>query len=262
MRMSADPARTLLALWAGLILLFLYLPIAVVVWASFNRTEVIRFPISSYSLDWYRKLFSNVHLHDALGNSLTAAVSTAVAAIVIGIPLAVGMHRYSERSTRFIAAAVSMPMMAPRLIIGIALLNLFVLVDFPLSLVSVVAGHTIVALPYVVLIVGARYARADLSIEEAAWDLGASRLRTFLQVTLPNLLPAIAGATLIAFTLSFDEAVVSFFLAGVETTLPVQLWSMLRFGISPEINALATLTLLVSVALAVLAEIVIRSAAK
>ena len=262
MKTPVDGTRVFLGAWTVFLLLFLYLPIVVVVWASFNRTEVIRFPITDYSLDWYTKLLSNSHLHSALGNSLTAALSTAILAILVGVPLAVGMHRFSSRLSRMMSAAVSMPMMAPRLIIGIALLNLFVLVNFPLSLASVVAGHLIIAIPYVVLIVGASYARADLTVEEAAWDLGASRMRTFAKVTLPNLLPAIAGSTLIAFTVSFDEAVVSFFLAGVETPLPVQLWSMLRFGITPEINALATLTLVVSVSLAILAETVIRSAAK
>lgn len=262
MRPGFDHARAGLLVWTSLLLLFLYLPLIVVVWASFNHTEVIRFPIRGYSLVWYEKLFSNRHMHDALANSLIVAVCTAVFSVSIGVPLAVGIQRFNNRTRQILAAAVSTPMMAPRLIVGIALLSMFVLAGFPLSLTSVVAGHSVIALPYVVLIVGARYASLDRYTEEAAWDLGSSRLRTFLEITLPQLKPSIIGAVLISFTLSFDEAVVSFFMAGVETTLPVQLWSMLRFGITPEINALATLTLVVSILIAVLAEVSIRAASK
>jgi len=240
------------------ILVFLYFPIVIIVWASFNETEVIRFPIRSYSFEWYEKLFRNEQIHLALINSLIVSVFASIFSIIFGVPLAVGIQRYGDRSRRFLSALVATPMMTPRLIIGIAILNLLVVLRVPLSLYSVVLGHMVMVLPYVVLIVGARYANSDRFVEEAAWDLGSSRLRTFLQITLPSLRPAIFGALLISFTLSFDEVVISFFLTGVDTTLPVQLWSMLRFGISPEINALATLTLFVSITFAVMAEVAIR----
>jgi spermidine/putrescine transport system permease protein len=133
-------------------------------------------------------------------------------------------------------------------------------VQIDLSLLTVIAGHVVIGLPYVVLIVSARLVGFDRHLEEAARDLGASTWTVFREITLPLLRPAIVAGALISFTLSFDEVVVSFFTTGRENTLPMSIWSMLRFGITPEINALATLTLAVSMAAALLAEVLIRRA--
>jgi spermidine/putrescine transport system permease protein len=157
-------------------------------------------------------------------------------------------------------SASSVPMMVPHLILGIALLSFFNIVEADLSLLTVIAGHSIVAFPYVFLIISARLVGFDPSVEEAARDLGASTLTIFLEITLPLLAPAILAAALISFTLSFDEVVVTFFTTGTDNTLPMMIWSMLRFGITPEINAIATLTIVVSCVMAGLAEIAIRRA--
>jgi spermidine/putrescine transport system permease protein len=143
-----------------------------------------------------------------------------------------------------------LPMMTPRLILGIALLTFYNFLSVDLSLATVIAGHVVIGLPYVVLIVSARLVGFDRSLEEAARDLGAGP--DAREITLPLLRPAIVGGALIVFTLSFDEVVVSFFTTGTQNTLPMTIWSMLRFGITPAINALATLTLVFSMAIALL----------
>jgi spermidine/putrescine transport system permease protein len=150
-------------------------------------------------------------------------------------------------------------MMTPRLVVGIALLNMFNLLSMQLSLLTVIVGHTVVAVPYVILVVTARLVGLDPRIEEAATDLGATRTRVIVDILLPLLRPAVLGSALIAFTLSFDEVVVTFFTTGTENTLPTTIWAMLRYGITPEINAVSTLTMIATVVLALGAEAMIRS---
>ena len=149
-------------------------------------------------------------------------------------------------------------MMVPRLIVAIALLTLYNLVRGDLSLLTVISGHVVMTLPYVTLISSARLAAFDRSMEEAAWDLGAGTVTIFKEITIPFLKPAIIAAGLMSFTLSFDEVIVTFFTTGTENTLPMVIWSMLRFGLTPEVNAIATLTTLVSATFAVVAEVSLR----
>ena len=151
-------------------------------------------------------------------------------------------------------------MMVPRLIIGIALLTFYNLFQADLSLLTVIAGHVVMTMPYVILIAAARLVGFDKTLEEAAWDLGAGTFTIFREITIPFLMPAIVAAGLMSFTLSFDEVVVTFFTTGNENTLPMIIWSKLRFGITPEVNAIATLTVIVSGLFAVIAEIYLRRA--
>jgi len=150
----------------------------------------------------------------------------------------------------------------PRLILGIALLTFFNLFQAHLSLATVVFGHVVFTLPYVVLIVSARLVGFNPALEEAARDLGAGTFTVFWRIVLPLLRPAIVGGALLSFTLSFDEVVVTFFTTGTDNTLPMMIWSMLRFGITPEINAVATFTILISGLAAVTAELMIRRSQK
>jgi spermidine/putrescine transport system permease protein len=249
-----------LAAWTGLMLVFLFAPLVVVVIFSFNDSEITTLPLKGFTLHWYRKLAANRDVRDALVNSVLVAACTVVLATSLGVLAAVGIHRYTTRLRGVVNGLVMLPMMTPRLILGIALLTFYNFVHIDLSLLTVIAGHVVIGLPYVVLIVSARLVGFDRNLEEAARDLGASTWTVFREITLPLLRPAIVAGALISFTLSFDEVVVSFFTTGRENTLPMSIWSMLRFGITPEINALATLTLVVSMAVALLAEVLIRRA--
>lgn len=261
------PARARLALgdvalaaWTTLMLVFLFAPLLVVVIFSFNDSEITTLPLRGFTLHWYEKLAAKREVREALVNSLLVASCTVVLATSLGVMAAVGIHRYTTRLRSLVNGLVMLPMMTPRLILGIALLTFYNFVQIDLSLLTVIAGHVVIGLPYVVLIVSARLVGFDRHLEEAARDLGASTWTVFREITLPLLRPAIVAGALISFTLSFDEVVVSFFTTGRENTLPMSIWSMLRFGITPEINALATLTLVVSMAVALLAEVLIRRA--
>lgn len=254
------PTTPLFALWTALVLLFLFAPLVLVVLFSFNTSEISIFPIRGFTLEWYGRLAANTTFRAALVNSFIVAGATVILATALGVAMATGVHRYAARWRTVLRSASSLPMMVPHLILGIALLSFFNIVQADLSLLTVIAGHSIVAFPYVFLIISARLVGFDPSVEEAARDLGAGTLTIFLEITLPLLAPAILAAALISFTLSFDEVVVTFFTTGTENTLPMMIWSMLRFGITPEINAIATLTIVVSCVMAGLAEIAIRRA--
>lgn len=258
--MRRDPARYILGAWTGLILLFLFAPLFVVAIFSFNDSTISRFPLSGFTLGWYRKLFEDQSIHEALRNSLVIALATVVCSCILGILAAVGIHRYGGRFASALRALSLTPMMVPRLIIGIALLTFYNLLGADLSLLTVIAGHIVMTMPYVILITMARLVGFDRSLEEAAWDLGASTFTVFREITLPFLRPAIVAASLMSFTLSFDEVVVTFFTTGNDNTLPMIIWSKLRFGITPEVNAIATITIVVSALFAVIAEISLRRA--
>ena len=247
-----------LAAWTGLMLVFLFAPLAVVVLFSFNTSEISTLPIRGLTLNWYRKLGGNETFRTALANSLIVAAATVVLATGLGVAAAIGIRSYTGRFRGVLRTAATTPMMVPRLILGIALLSYFNLMRTDLSLVTVIFGHVVFTLPYVVLIVSARLVGFDDSLEEAARDLGAGTITILREITLPLPRPAILASALIAFTLSFDEVVVSFFTTGTDNTLPMLIWSMLRFGITPEINAIAALTIAVSTALALAAEMLLR----
>ncbi len=258
MRAKRNTSAVLLGAWTALVLLFLFAPLILVALFSFNNSEISVFPIREFTLRWYARLAENEDFRVALGNSLFVAGMTVVIATTLGLLAATGAHRYAPRLRTALRSGASLPMMVPHLILGIALLGFYNLVQIDLSLVTVIMGHSVVAFPYVFLIVSARLVGFDSSLEEAARDLGASPARIFWEITLPLLAPAILTAALISFTLSFDEVVVTFFTTGTDNTLPMVIWSMLRVGITPEINAIATLTVVVSCVMAGIAEVVIR----
>ncbi|WP_341912098.1 ABC transporter permease [Ferrovibrio terrae] len=258
--MRRDYVKLGLGIWTAVVLVFLFSPLVIVALFSFNDSTISRFPLSGFTLAWYRKLFSNAALHEALWNSLIIAFATVVVASSLGILAAVGIHRYGGRAAGSLRAFALTPMMVPRLIVGIALLTFYNLLQADLSLLTVIAGHIVMTMPYVILIASSRLVGFDKAMEEAAWDLGASTFTIFREITIPFLKPAIIAATLMSFTLSFDEVVVTFFTTGRDNTLPMIIWSMLRFGITPEVNAIATITVLVSGAFAVIAELSLRQA--
>jgi len=246
---------------------FLYLPIALIVVYSFNSNPVNMMIWDSFSLDWYRSLFglsnrlgdnatyvdSTDQLLAALRNSLVVALTTTAISTVIGTLTALALARYRFRLLKFYRVMLFMPMLMPDIVLGIALLIFFVGVGVPLGKISIIIGHCTFLISYVFLIVSARLAGMDTRLEEASADLGASPWTTFRRVTLPQLLPGVIGGALLAFIISMDDLVITYFIAGVDsTTLPVFIYGMIRRGIKPEINAIATLLLLASLLIAAL----------
>jgi spermidine/putrescine transport system permease protein len=251
-------SSALLGLWFAAVVLFLFFPLFVVVLFSFNTGEISVLPIQGFTLAWYAKLFDNQSIANSLYNSLFVAGFTVVVSVVLGVSFAIGIARRGGRLSIGLLGFAAAPMVLPRLILGVALLTFVSAVGVRLSLVTVMLGHSLIGIPYVVLIVHARLANFDYRLEEAAWDLGAGFFHVLWTITLPLIAPAIIAAALIVFTLSFDDVVVAVFLTGVDNTLPMLLWGLLRYGITPEVNALASITLLVSGITAVFAEVMLR----
>ncbi len=237
-------------LWVGY--LFLYLPIIVVVVMSFNASKNL-FVWRGFSFEWYASLFQNRAMLEGLGNTLIVALCVMLVSTTLGTLLAVGIHRYTRGG--FIRAFSIAPALLPDLLLGIGILSFFALVHFSLGLHSIIIAHSVFATAFVTAIVLARIASIDDSLEEASRDLGASPARTFMRVTLPQLMPGIVAGAMLAFTLSLDEFVIAYFTAAPTTpTLPIYIYSTVRFGVTPEVNALATLLLIVSIVTILVAQ--------
>jgi spermidine/putrescine transport system permease protein len=255
-------ARRLLAAHAALVYLFLYAPIAVLVVFSFNTARQTAM-WDGFTLDWYRKLLGNDVLLRSVRNSLLVAGITTVVATVLGTLAALALGRYDFRGKRGTRALLYLPVIIPEVVLGAALLTFFGVVEMRLSLWTVVIAHVVFSISYVAIVVRARLSGLDPSLEEAARDLGASPFETFRRVTLPLLLPGIVASALLVFTLSIDDYVVTLFVAGVgSTTLPLHIYSMLKVGVTPEVNAVSTLLLAVTVVLIVLAHRLLRSSSE
>lgn len=238
-----------------LIYLFLFLPIAVVVVNSFNATSTRPYLTwKGFTLDWYGKLFENSSLLEAFGNTMILAIISTILAVVIGTLAAVGMYKYKFRGKTAIDALLYIPVVIPEIVLGISLLTLFANVNIPRGMVSLVLAHTTFSVPYVIFNVRARLAGYDNSIEEASMDLGASRVKTFMHITLPVLAPGIGGGALLAFTLSLDDVIVSYFTNGQTMTFPLKVWAGIKSGVAPDVNALSTLMLIGTILLVVLTQ--------
>ncbi len=240
---------TLSKVYLGVILLFLYVPIVVMAVMSFNASPLYALPLE-LTLDWYRALASNHKLIDAGINSLKLAVMTTVIASLLGTAAALAFFRYEFPGKRLLQILLYPPIAIPWLIIGTSMLIFFFWIGIGRGLHAMLLGHVALALPYVVIVVSARLAGFDRTLEEAARSLGASPLQVLRYVTLPYLLPGVVAAGLFAFAVSFDQFVVSYFLAvpGV-STLPVEIYTAIRKGFTPEVNAIATLVISVSMVL-------------
>lgn len=228
----------------GLVYLFLYAPIVVLVVMSFNRSD------SPYSWDgastrWYGELAGDEQVREGLLNTLIVAAGSTALAAVLGTLLAVGLARHTR--SRLLDALALAPAVLPDIVLAIGLLAFWSLLQATLGLHSVLLAHLLFGTAFVTAVVRARLGQVDNALEEASRDLGAGPVSTFLRITLPSLWPGIAAGSLLAFTLSIDEFVIAFFTAGPDQpTLPIVIYSMMRFGVTPEINALATVLLAVS----------------
>ncbi|MFO1037885.1 MAG: ABC transporter permease [Geminicoccaceae bacterium] len=236
-------ARTAFRAHLWLVLAFLYLPIAVLVLLSFNRAGMPT-AWTGFSLDWYRALFDAGPVLRAALNSLIVATGTTLLATVLGTALALGLEQRANPA--WLEALLMAPMIIPDIVLAIALLSFYTALGATLGLHSIVLSHVVFDLAFVCVVVRTRLRNFDPALVEVSADLGASRWATFRLVVLPLILPGVLAAALLAFTLSVDEFIIAYFTAGAgaaSTTLPMQIYSMIRFGVTPEINALATLIL-------------------
>ena len=231
-------------LFVILVLLFNYLPIIVVVVYSFNASKYSNW--AGFSLQWYEKLFRNSQILRSLNNSLILAFSSCGLSILIGTAGAVGMARSRFRTQGLLENVSMIPMMMPEIILGMAYLAFFSIIRIPFGILTLIIAHTTFCIPYIFINVQSRLVGLDPAYVEAARALGASPTRAFYDVTLPLITPAILSGALLSFAMSMDDVVISFFVTGTTSnTLPLQVYSMLKMGVTPEVNALCTLMLLV-----------------
>jgi spermidine/putrescine transport system permease protein len=231
--------------------LFLYVPLAIVVAYSFNNSR-LNAEWVGFTLDWYDKLFHNEEMLTAAGNSLAIALAASLVATVLGTMAGVAMYRYK---LRLLPILVLTPIAIPEILMGVSLLIFFVLLNFTLGLVSVALAHIAFCIGFVAIVVRSRLAGMDESLTEAARDCGATPFEAFRFVTLPLIMPGVIAGALMAFTLSIDDFVITFFTAGAGTvTLPLQIYSMIKIAVTPEVNAVSTLLMLLTLALIIIAS--------
>jgi spermidine/putrescine transport system permease protein len=240
----AGSLRWALRIWALLVLGFLYLPIVFLVLFSFQHGKNVGLPFLGPSLEWYQEAIDNPQLLGAVVNSLWVAIMVAILATLIGTMAAFGLVRGGVPFPNGFRIAVTMPIMLPGILLGVSVLIFMARsLNITPSLWTVIVGHLVFTTPFVVLIVAARLQGFPQSLEWAAADLGANPRQALRHVILPLIAPAIAAGALIAVTLSIDEFIVTFFLIGPQLTLPIYIYTQIKFGVTPEVNAMATLIL-------------------
>jgi spermidine/putrescine transport system permease protein len=232
---------------------FLYAPVAVLVLYSFNQA---RFGArwTGFTLDWYARLFDSAATADALRNTLIVSTTATLCAGILGTLLAIGLHLHRIRGRGAIDLLIYLPVVVPDIVIGVSTLAFYVAIGFPLGRASIILAHIAFQISFVALVVRSRLQEFPASVVEAARDLGASRWQTLRHVLLPLLRPGIAAGALVAFALSIDDFVITYFTAGAgASTLPVRIYSMVKRGVTPDVNALSTLMLLTTVTMVALA---------
>ena len=237
-----------------LIYAFLYIPIAVLMILSFNKAGLPT-AWTGFSTEWYGKLAANPKIIWAAQNSLIVAICSSLIATILGTMLALGVER--GRTGAGVDALLFAPMIIPDIVLAIALLSFFTFLQFSLGLHSIILSHVVFNIAFVCAVVRARLKNFDWSLIEASRDLGATAQATFWRITFPLILPAVIAGALLAFTLSVDEFIIAYFTAGpgqASTTLPMQIYAMIRFGVTPEVNAMATIVMLVSFTLVLFAQ--------
>ncbi len=243
------PGPLWLRIYALTVYLFLYTPIVVLVLFSFNSSRR-NSSWEGFTINWYATLWANEQLMRALCNSLKVACLATFLSTILGTMAALALSRYQFRGREAAGALAYLPMMVPEIVMGIALLTFFIKAGIQLSIVTVILAHVAFSVGYVTVTVRTRLAGMKGNLEEAAADLGATPWQTFWLVTFPRILPGILSGALLAFTLSFDDFVITFFTAGIgATTLPLKIYSMLKFGVTPEVNAISTIMLCFTIGL-------------
>ena len=244
--MSKQPRSTWLVVYSVGLLLFLLAPVVIVIVFSFNQADAASLPIKGLSLHWYDVFYHDAQLRTAWRNSLVVAAITAGICTVVGTLAAIGIVRYGGKLGVATAGLVILPLLVPPLLVGISLLSFFSHFHVTLSLDTVIFGHVVITLPLVALTVATRLAGIDVSLEEAGAVLGANRWQVFRHITFPLLRVAVVSSALLVAAVSLDEFLVTFFTAGTQQTLPLVIWGEMRTGVTPEINAVSTLLLVVT----------------
>ncbi|MCG9079328.1 ABC transporter permease [Laribacter hongkongensis] len=240
-------------LWSGALFayLFLYLPLVIVVVYSFNDSH-LNAEWVGFTTKWYVKLFNNDEMITAAVNSLIIGVTSSVIATVLGTLAGIALHRFK---LKFLPFLVLTPIAIPEILMGVSLLIFFVMINLTLGMVSIILAHVAFCIGFVAIVVRARMQGMDDSLVEAARDLGATPWQAFRLVTLPQILPGIMAGALMAFTLSIDDFVITFFTAGVgASTLPLQIYSMIKIAVTPEVNAVSSLLMLLTLCLILIAS--------
>ncbi len=249
-------------LYIAFIFLFLYLPIFILIIYSFNNSKY-SLNWTGFTLKWYDKLFQNDELLDAALNSIMVAASSSIIATLLGTIGAIAFFRYTFSGKKFLNAIVFVLIMSPEIVMGIALLILFVLLNIELGFNSLLIAHVSFSLPFVIVTVMSRLSGFDKNIIEAARDLGAHEFDIFRLIILPNILPAVIAGFLLSFTLSLDDVIISFFVSGTDfEILPIKIFSMVRLGVSPEINALSAIMFGFTIVIVAVSQFLIREKIK
>lgn len=257
--MHSDHVPTYHRIWlfvaAGLVLTFLVLPVLIVIPVSFSASSLLEFPPRSYSLRWYQALFGSVEWLDAAWMSIRVAVLTTLVATPLGVAAAYGLHRTEFRFTNVVRLLILAPLLVPTILTAVGIFYVYALLGLNNTLFGMVMAHTMLALPFVVVSVGAGLRSYDMTQERVARSLGAPWLRAFWSITLPQIKLPVASGALLAFISSFDEVIVSFFISGGEmSTLPRRMFNALRDQIEPTIAAISTILVVLSVLIVLVLE--------
>ncbi len=240
----------LLKAWVLIVYVFLFSPILTVIFMSFVSSKYSTFPLGGMTFKWYKMAAADQNILSALKTSFMISITATIFATCIGMLAAIGIVRGRFRGKEILKATFLSPMIIPEIITGIALLSFATILHLEGGILLIVVAHILIGLPFVLTIVSARLYGFDRSLEEAAMDLGANEVTTFRRITLPLILPGIIGGALLAFTVSFDNFMITYLLAGPGvTTIPIQIYSMVRFEITPKIHAVSTLIVLISMSL-------------
>ena len=230
-----------------LIYAFLYLPIGVVILFSFNTSQR-NIVFEGFTFKWYGLLFQNESLLEAYGNTLIVGISSTLIATVVGTLASYGMSKYKFKGKGILDTLLYIPVVIPEIVLGISLLAIFNIAQVPMGIISLIIAHATFCIPFVVFTVNARFAGFDKSLEEAAMDLGAGRMKTFLTVTLPVIIPGVISGALLSFTLSIDDIIISFFTTGPgSNTFPLKVMELTKTGITPDVYALSTIVLTITI---------------
>ncbi len=252
--MKSQASKRFGKIYSFLIYLFLYIPILVLIIFSFNESK-LNATWTGFSLKWYKSLFNNYSIMEAMKSSLIVAFASTIISVILGTLTAIGMYKYKFKGKSVIDSILFFPLIIPEIVMGIAMLSFFSVFKISTGLTTLIIAHVTFSISYVVIVVKTRLEGFDKSIEEAAMDLGATPFETFTKVTLPIISPGIVSGALLAFTLSLDDVIISFFVAGPgSNTLPLKVFSMVKFGVTPEINALSTILLVFTLVLVVVME--------
>jgi spermidine/putrescine transport system permease protein len=243
--MSEKKPALWLRIYSFIVYLYIYVPILILIVFSFN-TQKLNISWHGFTFHWYDVLFHDAQVRMATGNTLIVAAVSTLFATIIGTLAALAMQRYRFPGHDASEALMYIPIVIPEVVMGISLLVFFVMINLTLGLVTITIAHIAFNIPFVALVVRARLHGYDNAIDEAAMDLGADELTTFRRVTLPTIMPGILSGAMLALTLSLDDYVITYFTAGPgSTTLPLRVFSMVRFMVTPEVNALSTLWVLI-----------------